>query len=363
MKFPKSIHAEGWSSHLDTPATPKTPLKQGVKAGAKPVSLHTPLQGDEPVARARAATAAPIAAAAPSAYSHDAAAPAVRPAGPATVKRPERADATPWIIGAGVGALLIGGALVAYRNMAPSEPAETAVVSQATPSAEDALLQSAPPSAGPVEPAAPEATAAMPEPTPAPVEAPAVKTPEPVAEAPRAVAAAPVEPKVQAPAVVRAAPAPVAPVVKTLPPPVETLAQASPPAETLREPVQAPVAPVVTPTPATPPAAVPPLATAPVAPTVIPPVAQAEQPQPPVVEDAGITAKVRLALSADSTLAAVPIAVTTDQGVVKLEGQAPDAPTRERATVVAASAAGVKAVDNRLTLPPATVVGQLSTPQ
>jgi osmotically-inducible protein OsmY len=72
---------------------------------------------------------------------------------------------------------------------------------------------------------------------------------------------------------------------------------------------------------------------------------------------------VRLALSADSTLAAVPIAVTTDQGVVKLEGQAPDAPTRERATVVAASAAGVKAVDNRLTLPPATVVGQLSTPQ
>ncbi len=63
------------------------------------------------------------------------------------------------------------------------------------------------------------------------------------------------------------------------------------------------------------------------------------------------------------TYQAQRIAVSTDHGVVKLEGQAPDAPTRARATVVAASAAGVKAVDNRLTLPPATVVGQLSTVQ
>jgi len=39
--------------------------------------------------------------------------------------------------------------------------------------------------------------------------------------------------------------------------------------------------------------------------------------------------------------------------VVRLEGQAPDATTREHAAVVAASAAGVRAVDNRLTLPPA----------
>ncbi|WP_457426877.1 BON domain-containing protein, partial [Roseateles sp. P5_E7] len=86
-----------------------------------------------------------------------------------------------------------------------------------------------------------------------------------------------------------------------------------------------------------------------------PPLAQAPV---PAAEDAGITVQVRSALASDSTLAAVPIAVSTDHGVVKLEGQAPDAPTRERATVVASSAAGVKAVDNRLTLPPATVVSQ-----
>ncbi|RZL32585.1 MAG: BON domain-containing protein [Rubrivivax sp.] len=85
-----------------------------------------------------------------------------------------------------------------------------------------------------------------------------------------------------------------------------------------------------------------------------PPLAQAAAPVP---EDSGITVKVRSALAADSTLAAVPIAVSTDHGVVRLEGQAPDAPTRERATVVASSTAGVKSVDNRLTVP-ATVVSQ-----
>ena len=68
--------------------------------------------------------------------------------------------------------------------------------------------------------------------------------------------------------------------------------------------------------------------------------------------------KVRSALAADTTLAAVPIAVSTDHGVVKLEGQAPDAQTRERATVVAAGTTGVKGVDNRLTLRPPAVLSQ-----
>jgi osmotically-inducible protein OsmY len=95
----------------------------------------------------------------------------------------------------------------------------------------------------------------------------------------------------------------------------------------------------------------------------VPPVAQAApQPQPPVAtpEDSSITVNVRTALAADSTLAAVPIAVSTDHGVVKLEGQAPDASTRERATVVAASTSGVKGVDNRLTLPPVATLGSVT---
>ena len=78
----------------------------------------------------------------------------------------------------------------------------------------------------------------------------------------------------------------------------------------------------------------------------------------PTPEDSGITVKVRSALAADMTLAAVPIAVSTDHGVVKLEGQAPDAQARDRATVVAAATVGVKGVDNRLTLRPPAVLSQ-----
>ena len=56
MKFPKSVHAEGWDHHFDgaEPAinthNPALNVKRGFKAGAKPVSLHTPLQGDVPAA-------------------------------------------------------------------------------------------------------------------------------------------------------------------------------------------------------------------------------------------------------------------------------------------------------------------------
>jgi len=120
---------------------------------------------------------------------------------------------------------------------------------------------------------------------------------------------------------------------------------------TLRDPV-VPAAPAMTP-----PATVPEQTT----PTV-PPVAQA-QPQPTpdaaVLEDAGITGKVKTALATDAMLSAAPIAVSTDHGVVKLEGQVPDTQARERATVVAAATAGVKAVDNRLTLPPVALLQQL----
>jgi hypothetical protein len=127
---------------------------------------------------------------------------------------------------------------------------------------------------------------------------------------------------------VAAAPAP-APVGRSLAQPPEVMAQASPP-------LAAP-APV----------------TAPATPPVVAEQAPATTPDP---LDASITVQVRLALAADAALATVPIVVSTDRGVVTLEGQAPDASARQRATVVAANTTGVKAVDNRLTLPPVAAV-------
>lgn len=67
--------------------------------------------------------------------------------------------------------------------------------------------------------------------------------------------------------------------------------------------------------------------------------------------DAGITAAVKTALAADPALSAVQIAVSTRDGVVSLEGPAPDARARERAQVLAAAPAGVVSVQNRLVLP------------
>lgn len=108
----------------------------------------------------------------------------------------------------------------------------------------------------------------------------------------------------------------------------------------------------------TPQAVTPPVAATTQAPDATTPPALAQQLAPAAApEDSGITVNVKMALSADAQLASVPIAVSTDHGVVKLEGQAPDAQARERATVVAASTTGVKAVDNRLTLPPVVGLG------
>ena len=87
--------------------------------------------------------------------------------------------------------------------------------------------------------------------------------------------------------------------------------------------------------------------------------APATPPATPDPADTQITVQVRQALAADAALSAVPIAVSTDHGVVKLEGQAPDVQARERATVVAANTVGVKAVDNRLTLPPVASADRL----
>lgn len=69
------------------------------------------------------------------------------------------------------------------------------------------------------------------------------------------------------------------------------------------------------------------------------------------VADAGITTKVKAALAVDPALSAARIDVKTDKGFVRLEGPAPDAEAKARATVLAAAPEGVLGVDNRLTLP------------
>lgn len=66
------------------------------------------------------------------------------------------------------------------------------------------------------------------------------------------------------------------------------------------------------------------------------------------VGDASITASVNAALAADPALSAMKIDVDTRDGVVSLDGPAPNAAARERATVLAAAPEGVVGVDNRL---------------
>jgi hypothetical protein len=301
MKFPKSVHPEGWLDHIDRGS--ESPL-----ASARPPG--TPLKPRTPRPSAKIRATDPLGPVSPEPMAAPSANPAARSGG-----------ATPWVLGVGVGVVLIGVAVALLRQpstpAAPDLPAivtgQVAAPAETASSPEDTLLAAAPAAAGTVSA----------EPTPAPAVVPTT----PVAAAPKAAPAPKVEPPVPAP------------VLRTLTPPPETLAQAAPPP--LLQPQPTPVAPVVAP----------PLAEPPVLAQQTPPAT------PPVAnpEDTGITIKVREALASDSTLAVVPIAVSTDHGVVKLEGQAPDAQTKERATVVAAATSGVRGVDNRLTLPAVTV--------
>ncbi|RZJ08390.1 MAG: BON domain-containing protein [Rubrivivax sp.] len=81
------------------------------------------------------------------------------------------------------------------------------------------------------------------------------------------------------------------------------------------------------------------------------------------LDDAGITAKVKAALAVDPALSASRIDVSTGNGVVRLEGPAPNAAAKERATVLAAAPQGVRSVDNRLALPqPGGVVAVAEQP-
>ena len=68
--------------------------------------------------------------------------------------------------------------------------------------------------------------------------------------------------------------------------------------------------------------------------------------------DAAITVAVNTALAKDEQLNVLRIDVNTVDGHVVLDGSAPDAAARQRATQLARNVDGVKSVDNRLALPP-----------
>ena len=68
--------------------------------------------------------------------------------------------------------------------------------------------------------------------------------------------------------------------------------------------------------------------------------------------DAAITVAVNAALARDEQLKVLRIDVDTVDGHVVLDGSAPDAAARQRATQLARNIDGVKSVDNRLAVPP-----------
>ena len=68
--------------------------------------------------------------------------------------------------------------------------------------------------------------------------------------------------------------------------------------------------------------------------------------------DAAITTGVNAELAKDPQLSALRVNVDTVDGQVALRGSAPDAASRERATMLAQRVDGVKAVDNQLTVVP-----------
>jgi len=71
-----------------------------------------------------------------------------------------------------------------------------------------------------------------------------------------------------------------------------------------------------------------------------------------ISSDVTITAKVNAALVADDKLKVTQINVDTREGRVTLTGQAPDAQSRSRATILASAVDGVKQVDNQLVVSP-----------
>ncbi len=300
MKFPKSVHADGWAAHFDPVARPPAGAAEprrvsGCHTGPKPVRAHTRRQGEpDGVSVQRSAACRPCAPVAAEAVRRT-----VEPAQTPT------SSGAPWVVGAGIGVALIASVVLMARSVSLTEGAAPEAARQ--PPVQVLPLPTEPTRAGLAPPLVEEVPA--------------------IAEAQPAPRAAPAEGPV----------APASPPARGLSP-TDGLAQvlALLPVVPMPEPAPAPESPV----------ALPQAAAMPASPPLMAPV--------PAVDavDAGITVEVRQALASDATLAALPIVVSTAQGVVRLEGQAPDAQARERATVVASAATGVKRMDNRLTLPP-----------
>lgn len=68
------------------------------------------------------------------------------------------------------------------------------------------------------------------------------------------------------------------------------------------------------------------------------------------IDDAGITAKVKMALAAEKDVSATSINVDTAQGTVTLTGRVASQAEAARALQVARAVEGVKSVDNKLTV-------------
>jgi osmotically-inducible protein OsmY len=79
--------------------------------------------------------------------------------------------------------------------------------------------------------------------------------------------------------------------------------------------------------------------------------AQAAQAVDTAVDDAAIHARIVTALLADPALQPSRIEVFVDAGHVRLQGAAPSAADKERASSLAQATAGVRGVDNRLSTP------------
>ena len=375
MKFPKSLHADGWADHIDTTKSEAVP---GVPSGSAAAHLHgakapgirinsprvaPALSSTRPV---MSTTSSPLASA-----TRDSLPPAAaRPEARAVALPPQRQRQLSWLIAAGTGAAVI--AIVAI--WAANRPADMdIVVTQPAIISGTTVPQAEVAAATPVAVAdavttrttTAAATPAVTAPAPALMGLP-VTTVKPAVES--GLVAQATVPAPRPDLVVRGAPRTLQPQPQPQPQPTPYLqpsAALSP--DIAAAPGSEPQPPSVS--PGSEPIALPPTAAgtssvpqetqpaaAPAAAVVPAPVALAQV--APVFEDGGITLKVRSAIAADSTLAGMPIVVSTDRGVVKLEGQAPDAPTRERATVVAAATTGVKSVDNRLTVPAAPMLSQ-----
>lgn len=409
MKFPKSVHADGWLDHVETTQANHLPdaLKDG---GNAPLSAPTTTRG---IATPGVQRTAASMSGTPASTRIDPNAPSrldTRPLSArtdttATALPPQRENKLSWAIGAGAGVAIIA-AIAAWSMHKPAEQAgpppavmtgsaaPDTQVAAATPTdtvpaastSQDATPSTPTPAAKPATDSAPTTVAAAAPSEPAPAKlGPPVTTVKPAAE-PKAMA--------------QAAPAP-APHTAALTPRPEALAQVAPPVTRTLQPqpdaLTTPQAPTtIAAAPTTPqalpegsaPITMPPTAAGPLAssttpqpmppattPEAMPPAVTPQATTPPVAaatpaapvvaqaaaEDSGITVKVKTVLATDTVLAAVPIAVSTNQGIVKLEGQAPDAQAREHATAVVASTAGVKGVDNRLTLPPVARLDQPRT--